>query len=78
MHIIYKALYGTRTEGACWHDKLFHTFHHMGFQPSKAEPDIWMKPTDDGQAYEYISVYVDNLCVASKDPGKIFQALKNK
>ena len=45
----------------------------MGFQPSKADPDIWMKPTDDGQAYEYIAVYVDDLCVASKDPGKIFK-----
>ena len=76
--IIYKALYGTRTGGACWHDKLFDTLQHMGFQPSKADPDTWMKPTDDGQAYEYIAVYVDDLCVVSKDPGKIFQTLKNK
>ena len=30
-----------------------------------------MKPTDDRQAYEYNAVYVDDLCVASKDPGKI-------
>ena len=50
----------------------------MGFQPSKADPDIWMKPTDDGKPYEYIAVYVDDLCVASKDPGKVFQSLKNK
>ena len=76
--IIYKALYGTRTRGACWHDKHFDTLQHMGFQPSKADPDIWMKPTDDGQAYEYIAVYGDDLCVASKVPGKIFQTLKNK
>ena len=48
--IIYKALYGTRTGGACWHDKLFDTLQHMGFQPSKADPDIWMKPTDDRRA----------------------------
>ena len=75
--IIYKALYGTRTGGACWQDKLFDTLQQMGFQPSKADPDIWMKPTDDGQVYAYIAVYVDNLCVASGDPGKIFQTLKN-
>ena len=48
--IIYKVLYGTTTGGACWHDKLFDTLQHMGFQPSKADPDIWMNPTDDGQA----------------------------
>ena len=29
--IIYKALYGTRTGGACWHDKLFDTLQHMVF-----------------------------------------------
>ena len=29
--IIYKAQYGTRTGGACWHDKLFDTLQHMGF-----------------------------------------------
>ena len=76
--IIHKALYEARTGGACWHDKLFDTLQHMGFQPSKADPDIWMKPTDDGQAYEYIAVHVDDLHLASKDPGKIFQTLKIK
>ena len=76
--IIYKALYGTRTGGACWHDKLFDTLQHMGFQPSKADPDIWMRHTDDGQANEYIAVYVDDLDVPSIDPEKIFQTLKNK
>ena len=75
--IIYNALYGTRTGGACWHDKLIDTLQHMGLHPSKADPDIWMKPTNDRQAYEYIFVYVDNLCVASQDPGKIFQTFKN-
>ena len=76
--LIYKALYGTRTRGACWNDKLFDTLHTMGFQSSKPNPDISMKPTDDRQVYEYIAVYVDDLCVASKDHGKIFQTLKNK
>ena len=75
---IYKALYGTRTGGACWHDKLFGTLQHMGFQPSKAGPDIWIRPLDDRQAFEYIAVYVYDLCVASKDPAKIFQTLKIK
>ena len=71
--IIYKALYETRTVDVCWHDKLFDTLQHMGFQLSKADPDIWMKPMDDRQAYEYIAVYVDDLSVASKDPGRSFK-----
>ena len=40
--VMYKALYGTRSGGACWHDKLFDILHQIGFcfKPSKADPDI--------------------------------------
>ena len=43
--VMYNALYGTRSGGACWHDKFFDILHNMGFKPSKADPDIWMKPS---------------------------------
>ena len=32
--VMYKALYGTRSGGACWHDKFFDILHHMGFKTS--------------------------------------------
>ena len=35
--IMYKALYGTRSGGACWHDKLFDILHHMGFKTSEVD-----------------------------------------
>ena len=35
-------------------DKLFDILHQMGFKPSKADPDIWMKPSNDDNHYEYI------------------------
>ena len=38
----------------------------MGFNPCKGEPDIWMR--DQGQHWEYIRTYVDDLAIASKDP----------
>ena len=38
--VMHKALYGTRSGGACWHDKLFDILHQIGFKPSKADPDI--------------------------------------
>ena len=41
--VMHKALYGTRSGGACWHDKLFDILNQIGFKPSKADPDIWMK-----------------------------------
>ena len=62
--VMHKALYGTRSGGACWHDKLFDILHHMDFKPSKADPDIWMKSSNDDNHYEYIAVSVDNLLYA--------------
>ena len=35
--VMYKALYGTRSGGACWHDKLFDILHHMGFKTSEVD-----------------------------------------
>jgi hypothetical protein len=42
MFIIRKALYGLRSSGARWHDRLFDTLTDMGFSPSKMDADIWM------------------------------------
>jgi len=40
--IIRKALYGLRTSGLRWHEKFADCLHGLGFEPSQAEPDIWM------------------------------------
>ena len=76
--VMYKARYGTRSGGACWHDKFFDILHDMGFKPSKADPDIWMKSSKDGSHYEYIAVYVDDLAICMKDPKSFCDTLKEK
>ena len=35
--VMYKALYGTRLGGACWHDKFLDILHHMGFKTSEVD-----------------------------------------
>jgi len=47
----------------------------MAFTPSKAKPDIWLCP--NGNKYEYIAVYVDDLAIAAEDPKKIVDILIN-
>ena len=76
--VMYKALYGTRSGGACWHDKFFDILHHMGFKPSRGDPDIWMKSSKDGSHYEYIAVYVDDLAICMNDPKSFCDTLKEK
>jgi len=74
--VIVKALYGLHSSGLRWHEKFADTLRDMGFYPSKAEEDIWMHK--NGDVYEYIAVYVDDLCIAAKNPQEIADILENK
>jgi len=53
--IIHKALYGLRSSGARWGDRLFDVLKAMNFKPSKADRSLWMRPTKDKTSYEYIA-----------------------
>ena len=76
--IMVKALYGTRSGGARWHDRLFDILQELKFKPSKADPDVWMRPEPGGTCYEYIAVYVDDLAIAAKDPQAFCNELKKR
>jgi Reverse transcriptase (RNA-dependent DNA polymerase) len=71
--VIVKALYGLRSSGTRWHDMLYDALTGMGFTPSLADADIWMREQDDH--YEYITCYVDDLMIVSRDPKAIIDAL---
>jgi hypothetical protein len=74
--IIYKALYGLRSSGLCWHTRFSIVLRTEGFVPCKAEPNIWMR--DNGELYEYIGVYVDDLAMAMVEPEPFVTILMNK
>ena len=50
--VIYKALYSLKSSGKMFWEKLHDELIGLGFQPSKANPQIWMHPTSKGDAYE--------------------------
>ena len=72
--VIVKAQYGLKSSGKRWHDRFFDVLSAMGFKPSRAEEDIWMRAM--GDHYEYIAVYVDDLAIASRNPQSIIDALE--
>ena len=41
--IIFKALYGLRTSGLCWHQRFADVLRSIDFVPCKSETDIWMR-----------------------------------
>ena len=68
-----KAQYGLKSSGKRWAERLSDVLRSMGFFPCKAEPDIWMRR--NGDLYEYIAVYVDDLAIAARYPELIFKTL---
>src|SRR5687768_17345049 len=73
--IIIRALYGLRSSGARWHDKLSDILRQEGYTPCRTEPDIWMQPK--GELYEYTAVYVDDLAFAMKHPEEFVECLRS-
>ena len=56
-----------------WSERCADSLCALGFFPSKAEKDIWMR--DMGDHYEYIGVYVDDLLIVSRKPQDIIKYL---
>jgi hypothetical protein len=74
--IIVKALYGLRTSGLRWHERFTDCLCNEGFSSCKAEPDIWMRL--NGNLYEYVATYVDDLCLGMLDPKSFTDTLQKK
>ena len=55
--------------------KTLYSLDYVG-TPCQAEPDIWIRANDN--EYAYVTVYVDDLAFAIKDPSKFLKELKTK
>ena len=55
--IFNKALYGLKSSGKRWAEKVYDSIKDM-------------------KCYEYLAIYVDDLCIAAQHPGQIIQSLK--
>lgn len=75
---IVRALYGLKSSGAAWRAHLASTLSDIGFQPSRGDRDVWLRPAvkEDGtRYYEYVLVYTDDLLVISKKPKEVMDKL---
>ena len=63
---IQRALYGLPGSARAFSDFLADTLIRLGFKPSRADPDLWIKQTPYG--YDYIATHVDDIIIASKCP----------
>ena len=74
--IIYKSIYGLSSSGARWHEVLSDKLRRMGFTPTKADADLWIR--DRGDHYEYIASYVDDLLIWTRDENSILDDIRKE
>ena len=48
----------------------------LNFRPCKADPCVWLSEKKD--KYKYFAIYVDDLLIASEEPQKTIQDLKEE
>ena len=73
--VIKKALYGLRTSGARFHAKFADTLRDLGFTPTYADPNVWIR--DAGDVYECVVVCVNDILTALKDPDFFYKELQS-
>ena len=78
INIFLKALYRLKSSGERWAEVIHGILRDMKFLPSKADPCIWHRKVPNLRCYEYIAVYVDDLCIAAECPSAIIQIFKSK
>jgi hypothetical protein len=79
--IVVRALYGLKTSGAAFRSFLAEHLHDMGYRPSRADPDVWLRPgiKEDGYKYwEMILCYVDDVLAISDNPEKTLKGIQSK
>ena len=76
-----RALYGLKSSGASWRAMFATTLTDLGYESSKADPDVWMKaktkPNGD-EYYSYVLVYVDDVLHLDFEPQLFMKQLEEQ
>ena len=73
------ALYGLKTGSTSFHYYLAETLYELGYTPTEAEPDVWLRKSvkaDGFQYYEMVLCYVDDVLCISDDLMKTMKGIQ--
>ena len=79
--IVVRALYRLKSSGAAFRSLLAEVLYDMGYHPSYADPDVWMRPGIKPNGFEYwelVLCYVDDVLSISYDPMKTMRQIQAK
>ena len=77
--VVRKALYGLKSSGAAFRAHLAETLYDLNYTPTKADPDVWIRPATKPNGFEYYEmtlVYVDDILCISHDPKATMEGIQ--
>lgn len=77
---VVRALYGLKSSGASWRRTFAQNLLDLGFKPSRADPDVWLKAKtkqNGDQYYSYILVYVDDVLHFDEKPQDLMDKIND-
>ena len=73
-----RALYGTKTASRSFHEFLGALMLRMGFQPSRADQDLWWRKSDDYDGYDYLATHVDDVICVAMNPSQYISQIEQE
>ena len=77
--IVVHALYGLKSSGAAFCALLAENLYDIGYLPTKADPDVWIRLAVKANGFEYYEFslcYVDDVLSISHEPQKKMDGIK--
>ena len=78
--IVKMAIYGLKSLVSAFRAKLAGVLHDIGYTPSKADPDVWLRPLlnpEEAEYYEMVLCYVDDVLVISDMPMRTMDGIRS-
>ena len=77
--LIDRALYDLKSSVASWRHMLSQTLLDLGYESSRVDPYLWLKPENKpygSEYYAYVLVYGDETLHVRHDPSKFMKSLE--
>jgi Reverse transcriptase (RNA-dependent DNA polymerase) len=76
--VLVRALYGLKSAGASWRAVLAKVLADLGFESTKADPDVWICPAEGPDGFKYykmLFVYVDDILAVSHKGKEVLEEI---
>ena len=77
--LVVRALYGLKSSGATFRALLAKTLYDLNYRPTKADPDVWLRPAakpDGFEYYELVLCYFDDVLCMSHNAMKTMKGIQ--